>query len=42
LATENLQRPCGRGVLFMRHFMSDVAFHPPGNRVTLRKLRTKP
>jgi serine/threonine-protein kinase RsbW len=41
LAQENLDRPCGRGLLLMRHYMSDVAFHPPGNKVTLRKLRNR-
>jgi len=41
LANEYLERPCGRGLPLMHHFMSDVAFHPPGNKVTLRKLRTR-
>jgi len=40
LAFENLERPCGRGLLLMRRYMSVVVFHPPGNKVTLRKDRS--
>ena len=36
---ENLERPCGRGLLLMRHYMTEVTYHPPGNRVTMCKLR---
>jgi serine/threonine-protein kinase RsbW len=36
---ENLERPCGRGLLLMRSFMSEVTFHPPGNRLSMCKLR---
>jgi serine/threonine-protein kinase RsbW len=36
---ENLERPCGRGLLLMRHYMTEVTFHPPGNRVTMSKVR---
>jgi serine/threonine-protein kinase RsbW len=36
---ENLERPCGRGLLLMRHYMTDVRFHPPGNRLTMSKIR---
>ncbi|MCI0462009.1 MAG: ATP-binding protein [Gemmataceae bacterium] len=39
MAVENLERPCGRGLLLMRHYMTEVVFHPPGNRVTMCKLR---
>jgi serine/threonine-protein kinase RsbW len=39
VAFENLERPCGRGLLLMRHYMTEVAFHPPGNRVFMCKLR---
>jgi serine/threonine-protein kinase RsbW len=39
LAAENLDRPSGRGLLLMRHYMSEVTYHPPGNRVTMSKLR---
>lgn len=42
LNIENLERPCGRGLLLMRHYMSDVIFHPPGNRVSMTKVRTEP
>jgi serine/threonine-protein kinase RsbW len=41
LAVENLERPCGRGLLLMRHYMTAVEFHPPGNKVTLTKLRSQ-
>ena len=39
LAAENLERPCGRGLLLMRHYMSEVTYHPPGNRLTMSKVR---
>ncbi|MDY7110433.1 MAG: ATP-binding protein [Planctomycetota bacterium] len=32
---ENLQIPSGRGIMLMRSFMSEVDFHPPGNRVRM-------
>jgi CheY-like chemotaxis protein len=35
----NLERPCGRGILFMRTFMDDVRFNETGNIVTLVKAR---
>ncbi len=35
----NLERPSGRGVLFMRTFMDDVRYNGTGNRVTLVKRR---
>lgn len=37
--TENLDRPCGRGVMLMRSFMDEVRFNPIGNEVTLIKRR---
>jgi serine/threonine-protein kinase RsbW len=37
---ENLERPSGRGLLLMRHFMTWVRFSRPGNRVTLCKCRS--
>jgi serine/threonine-protein kinase RsbW len=40
LADENLQRPCGRGLFLMRHYMSEVVVHPPGNRLSMFKLRS--
>ena len=39
LAAENLERPSGRGLLLMRHYMSEVTYHPPGNRLTMSMLR---
>ena len=37
-ALENLERPGGRGLMLMRHYMTDVAFNERGNSVTLCKL----
>ena len=40
-AAENLERPCGRGLMLMRHYMSEVAYNSRGNGVTLcRVFRT--
>jgi serine/threonine-protein kinase RsbW len=39
MAVENLERPCGRGLLLMRHYMNEVTFHPPGNVVSMVKHR---
>ncbi|MBI1347711.1 response regulator [bacterium] len=36
---ENLDRPCGRGVMLMRSFMDDVQYNAAGNEVTLTKRR---
>lgn len=36
---ENLERPCGRGVMLMKAYMSHVCFNERGNRVTLIKNR---
>jgi serine/threonine-protein kinase RsbW len=36
---ENMERPCGRGLLLMRTYMTEVIFHPPGNKVTMTKVR---
>ena len=38
-ADENLERPCGRGIMLMRAFMSEVRFNAAGNEVTLVKHR---
>ena len=38
-ATENLERPCGRGLMLMRHYMSHVAFSDSGSSVAMTKLR---
>ncbi len=40
-AIENLERPCGRGLLMIRSFMSDVTYHGKGNVVTMTKHRSK-
>ncbi|RMH23692.1 MAG: ATP-binding protein [Planctomycetota bacterium] len=34
-ADENLERPCGRGLLLMRAYMSSVEFNERGNAVTM-------
>ena len=31
----NLGIPCGRGIVLMRAYMTEVTFHPPGNRVRM-------
>ncbi len=38
-AVENLERPCGRGLMLMRHYMSEVAFSARGNSVCMCKIR---
>jgi serine/threonine-protein kinase RsbW len=38
-APENLERPCGRGLLLMRSYMTWVRFNAIGNRVTMCRLR---
>jgi len=35
----NIERPCGRGLLLIRGFMSDVQYHGRGNVVTMSKIR---
>jgi serine/threonine-protein kinase RsbW len=39
LADENLERPNGRGLFLMKHYMTEVTVHPPGNHVTMCKIR---
>jgi serine/threonine-protein kinase RsbW len=34
-AVENLERPCGRGLMLMRHYMSEVAYNSCGNGVVM-------
>jgi len=36
-AIENLERPCGRGLMLMRHYMTEVAFNERGNSVIMSK-----
>lgn len=38
-APENLERPCGRGLMLMRHYMTAVDYNPRGNVVSMSKLR---
>ena len=38
-APENLERPCGRGLLLMRYYMSEVSFQGRGNVISMSKLR---
>ncbi|OWK39152.1 ATP-binding protein [Fimbriiglobus ruber] len=38
-APENLERPCGRGLLLIRNFMTSVEYHGRGNVVTMTKVR---
>ena len=37
-APENLERPCGRGLMLMRHYMSEVRYNDRGNAVVMSKL----
>jgi serine/threonine-protein kinase RsbW len=37
-AVENLERPCGRGLMLMRHYMSEVNYNQRGNTVSMKKL----
>ena len=38
-APENLERPCGRGLLLIKRFMTDVTYHGRGNIVTMSRAR---
>jgi serine/threonine-protein kinase RsbW len=35
---ENLERPCGRGLMLMRHYMSEVRYTGRGNSVSMSKV----
>jgi serine/threonine-protein kinase RsbW len=37
-APENLERPSGRGLMLMRHYMNEVAFNARGNSVRMSKV----
>jgi len=39
-AEENLQKPCGRGIMLMRAYMDEVRYNAKGNAVTLLKRKT--
>jgi serine/threonine-protein kinase RsbW len=36
-ADENLQRPCGRGLMLIRAYMDEVSFNETGNEITMVK-----
>ena len=36
-AIENLDRPCGRGVMLMKHYFSEVTYNEKGNQVTVTR-----
>jgi serine/threonine-protein kinase RsbW len=36
-AVENLERPCGRGLMLIRHYMGEVKYNARGNSVTMTK-----
>jgi serine/threonine-protein kinase RsbW len=38
-AVENLERPCGRGLMLMRYYMNEVSFSANGNTVAMTKYR---
>jgi serine/threonine-protein kinase RsbW len=38
-AIENIERPCGRGLLLMRGFMTHVQYHGCGNCVSMSKVK---
>ena len=38
MAVENLERPCGRGLMLMRHYMTEVTFNSRGNSVRMSKV----
>jgi len=35
---ENLERPCGRGLMLMRHYMTEVEYNGTGNSVSMAKV----
>lgn len=38
-AEENIERPCGRGLHLIKHFMTEVAYAGRGNVVSMTKVR---
>ncbi len=38
-ADENLEKPCGRGVMLIQAYMTEVSYNERGNRVTMVKRR---
>lgn len=41
-ADENLDKPCGRGVMLIQAYMTQVSYNPRGNRVTMIKRKNCP
>jgi serine/threonine-protein kinase RsbW len=41
-ADENLERPCGRGIMLMRSFMTSITYNATGNCVVMTKDRSEP
>jgi serine/threonine-protein kinase RsbW len=39
-ADENLERPCGRGLMLIRAFMDEVSYNEKGNEVRLKKCKS--
>ena len=37
-SVENLERPCGRGLMLMRHYMNEVVYNPCGNSVSMHRV----
>jgi serine/threonine-protein kinase RsbW len=37
-AIENLERPCGRGLMLMKHYMTEVEYNGSGNSVSMAKV----
>jgi len=37
-AIENLERPCGRGLMLMRHYMTEVNYAGSGNTVIMHRV----
>ena len=35
---ENLERPCGRGLMLMRHYMHEVVYNDHGNTVSMHRV----
>jgi serine/threonine-protein kinase RsbW len=35
---ENLERPCGRGLMLIRHYMTEVTYNEKGNSVLVRRV----
>jgi serine/threonine-protein kinase RsbW len=40
-AVENLDRPCGRGLMLMRHYMTEVHYNDRGNSVFMTRVFKK-